>query len=932
MLTSYAPYLVQCCNYGQARVAYHATTFSKDGLALLFSGVSTAAVTITDLWRQRREHHFLKDIQVHEIEPVLDVTWYTLALPRLRHELTSLCASAREVWSWCSRNRHMLALTCVYTCMAAGYFAWTRRPSVPWAPKPKALVDVSTLDKAAYEAPFCAHCSIDLLEALEAPLAGREHAFCHCYVPTTCEFCTHLRAPMVQRQQFRRFTFRIEIEDYWVIISSTEGKRANEKRNQHSNVTNHFEGQQADEYTPRRCALQQLLRFIHASMTTKYYEGWLARPVILATHWRRVDGTSVVGSTTRDSRPNAVQEACDTQGGVAPTRVVVATSHPVDVPPTSPSEIREMERVVGLTPKGMEVRQAVDSQAIRVAPLLGNPVIYARNHALTAAAAVAPRMRQKNEKFRPTKELQDRMARYRNAALKHVFTAEAIKHAYTQMPLMETLKDSKLTEEQFLAKYEEVLFDSELPGRELFVKTEVTAKGEKPPRLIINEGLLRSVLNTVVCWIHQRIYFDHVLAMNIKHESKDQFADRLSGWFSSFPAGRGVGVEVDQTKFDLHQDYEVSRDGEKGLLQDEMEILEKIARHLPNGTFSASPIFRKVLEEYAAKETKLKYRPKKLDAKFKVMVQYMRWSGFDLTSGGNHYNELKATLCAFTKNPEKFWHIKPVTQPPSGGKVPPPDKDLVFTGLDGQPLLMKLGVEGDDVGGQTDRRVMDWMVEVDETYKDDNGQEQTRKKPKHEVEVNFALMGLDAKLKFIDGVRRKRLEFCGVHFLVDKNGNTKRGKWVPDVLRGLITSGASVTQAEDPITATVMRFMAKALLYARRCPPIATYYKSIAEAWVERAKIIQDAVHDFKDVRYAIGDIAQSVQSLRAAYDDEFSAAVSDNEARELLQCSVEAEINGQAYRKLLGGTGSVLPDTTPDEVYDFLPKCMTDRLRATFN
>ncbi len=834
------------------------------------------------------------------------------------------------------------------------------------------------MDDNVYEQPFCWKCSESILSHLTAPISGR-HAECSLHVPTCCDLC----ATDGETTLYRRMTVSIPWKTFWVLVSSSESKAAVKTRNQHINMCVHLEGRSHEDYGPREAAMHMFLpkiaaaqktrlggktnintrlhwrvfamvclivwcrwpdRFLNPSTATQVIVaiylliitavtlgfGLGAKGAMMASPWRIVAGTESVtavktneaGAPKEDvgptSRASVEQERSNANGSTVATRVVVDGDlvevskgrTPVLRPP---SEVREMPTVLGKTAAGADIRENPEKRVDRVAPLIGNAVVYDNKDDCTLAHAVKPRLQMADEHYNPSEVMRKKSKAFLNAAKRHLFTPEAIERAALKMPIVEELMKKKVSVDKFTELWNEAI-STEARERSMQLKLEATMKPEKPARIIIDEGLLRAVINSVACFVFEEVWFDFTDALSIKHESKMDAAERITDWFSKFP-GNAVTVEVDQTRFEKHQTYDDAGD-DKGLLEDEYELLKHIAHNLPEAMFTNLPAFKNILEEYK-RDVPIKAKTKKGATPYKIFLAYMRWSGFKLTSAGNFYNEFKATLCCFVQNPEKiFKSLEHRERTSCGLKVNPSDRELTFTGLDGKPLVFKPITEGDDFAGQTDRRVLEWRDSPEE-------------EPGAWVLRGYKELGLAAKLKFVDGKANRRLEVVGLHIPISF-GKSRPGVYVPDVLRGLTTSGVSTTTCIDKGLAIALRFWAKAIMMGRRCPPMAAYYAALAEEWSSgQAKV---CIYD-KDIAFAVGEnVEQSVASLKRMYEDECAQAVTSAQATHLLAVSCEADVSSEEYARFMAGASTVRRDTDPDTVYAFLPHVFVEKLRASFS
>lgn len=607
------------------------------------------------------------------------------------------------------------------------------------------------------------------------------------------------------------------------------------------------------------------------------------------------------------------QEAEVKELGAVPTRVAVNYKledlQQIGKPPRfvrPAAESRELLKMEWSPKWGLyEVRGTMERTAYRVGPILGAACVYNNKDVITRTAAAAARLIVKDWVYKPSDELRQRLKVYSESAKRCLFTKNNVERALRKTPMWEALGNAKLNQDRFLELVEDMAMSHDLEFIKAELKFEVTAKPGKAPRIIMNEGLRRTVANVLVVSVFESIVFDHFHRCSIKHQGKDDMADRVSHWFSQAPNGRKMcGVEVDQTAFDIHERAFQRSDGTglDGLCADEVDIFEHIYTLIGRVRLPNPDVTEGVIEEMRKGKTNVEFQAKgeARRARWKaILLFWLRKSGWRGTSGFNFWKEKQATLCVMTKNPQKIFTSGPLDS-----------FDFVFTGLDGKPMFLKPILEGDDFAGHAERRIMEFKTQIEEGY---------------------TSLGLEAKLKFVVGTAEKpaRLEFVGLHFLMI-DGLTVPRLWVPDVFRGLVTSGVSVTSSPDVAGTVCGAFWMRAVMCAGRCDPMGAYYAALAGEWAARAGVPTSITGH--DVEALFKTPTINTDTLAEMYNYRFTnPALTTRHQLDLLKASLECDITAHEMAVWASAAHTVTVETEAADVYPMLPQGIRTKLLASF-
>jgi len=584
-------------------------------------------------------------------------------------------------------------------------------------------------------------------------------------------------------------------------------------------------------------------------------------------------------------------------------------------------EFSQLEKITWSPTWGAsETRILHDGKVMQVAPLVGNAVIYDNDDLSTAIAALPLRLipsKLPDFDSEAYHRLQHFVQVFKN---KHIHQGTVVR-SINELGIAEYLGGKRGPDEvrRYLTELAEKCEIKE--AIDVITKLEVTAKPGKPPRLVFNEGAWRQVVALLVIAIFEHILFSERVCgpVSIKHKTRNQFCEEISKTMSNPPSAGGkprevVGIEVDQTRFDSNETVRNVIDHSKakrvGILLKELEIIDAIVSYIPRCLFEEDMGLKQVRKQEDSGKSVIKLRGKRTldglkdDTTYKLVINWLyRTSGNRRTSSGNFLEEIGSTLCTHTLNPWRLWEVDDVRK-----------FDFIFIGRDGADLYFRFWAEGDDFAGQLDARAKAWQAEVI---------------------ADYARLGLDVKLVYVEGTRKdpKRIEFCGIHFLC-VNGRTVKGVYIPDVVRTLIVSGASVAKGEpvDKLTSIVSAFYMRAISTAR-FPAAAMYYEKLADSWLAKLQDVASSVElTGYDVKLISGQDKITFAGLKDILRDAYNEVpVSKDNLSRLVSASVGGNITPTMIGKWEAGACSVTPDMSAEEVYKFLPAPVVAKLRASF-
>lgn len=612
-------------------------------------------------------------------------------------------------------------------------------------------------------------------------------------------------------------------------------------------------------------------------------------------------------------------------GTVPDTSAIAFGAATFPVPP--PSVVCGMTAVEPSAPAG--VMKAPEVVVPTTGPMYGNPVIYDHKHSPNRVHAASIRMDVKCH-YNPSDAMKKRLASYDSVMMRRVFSFANIRKSIQNLPFFAELGNAKLTTDKFLEIFNAL--DVVLPKRYANIKLEATAKPSKPARLVYDEGLPRTVINTVVAHVFEDIYFApcHFGRASIKYKPRAEAIQSIVEECSiDCPAACGF-LEVDQTGFEYHQTTEKAENGElEGLLVSELNILERIFICLTEMHVNKSS-YALILKEMAdaVVVAKGKPDPKQEDANLKDPFardvrtdKFFRTSGHKLTSGGNHYQETKCTTCVFMDDPGDWlnkWlnhcgrhpNLKALAQ-----DQPIPLRAISSNG--GLPTVrgkvpFRPWMEGDDA-----------MVRTSHKFCTEDC--------RRAAQELYAELGLNAKIKTVTGgsgrnAKAERAEFVGEHFMI-RNGRMHKGRHCADVKRAFTTCCANST--DTPKDQLAGKYYSKALTLT------AVPFAAQAMAAIARWHAENNGTAGYA-VNWHGKDDTASYASLRDAFEEaiQVSETRTSRDIAELLSVSLEEKVSHEDIAKASSVFCSDLvtgPDYDVTSLRDALPLPLRKALEASF-
>lgn len=554
---------------------------------------------------------------------------------------------------------------------------------------------------------------------------------------------------------------------------------------------------------------------------------------------------------------------------------------------------------------GQEVRGNPSVGAYVIGPTWGLGSLFDTKSVFNMMHATEKRCANKFQ-FNPSPEMRLRLQKCTSIICGQWFSVKNIEMARKSFLDLFELCPTKLNYERFEETINDLCFQYGFDKPEAFLKTEVTNKSDKAPRIIINEGLHRCICNLFVMYVIEFVVFKVTGKSNIKHIAKRQFCDNVTLKNSEVVTVKGRDgycrpietsfVEIDQSSFDMSETY---KDGE-GLLTIELAIIEKVVSFIGDGKSQQDDRFSekfRVLWDERKVDSKFCFRNRAHNIKVSVDVRRrVRHSGDRGTTVLNYVVECVSTLCSIFQEPEKILDVNNLFEMHGStrvidreGKYTFPYKNHVehptqFTV--GRAMLyswLRFWFEGDDGLLRVDRRL--------ERFKE-------------EIIANYNSLGLDCKLFFWDGVREPhRAEFCGVHFLV-RNGCTVKYGYCPDIARAFVKHSFSTSEQcsteKGKAAIAYASYMSRAVDFAGRVPFVAKIFYDIASSW--KIRNADEVIEDEGVVKELI---------LRHSLD---LTKETRNDFREI---STKLEANYLEYKKYNDGTGRKKQPKKETEVID---------------
>lgn len=565
-------------------------------------------------------------------------------------------------------------------------------------------------------------------------------------------------------------------------------------------------------------------------------------------------------------------------------------------------------------------------------PPYGNPVVYDHRHSPNRIQAAGVRMATKCT-FDPSAEMKSRLDAYDVVMLRRVFSKARIVSTVSKLPFFAELGNAKLTPDKFLSVFDAL--ETELPERYANIKLEATAKPAKVARLVYDEGLPRTVINTVVAHVFEEIYFSSECfgRASIKHVPREEAIDSIVKECSSDPPRGHTGgfIEVDQTGFEYHQTIseDVPSGTLKGLMVTEMVILTRIFECISDMHINRRS-YAQVLNEMAAACVVAKGKPDQnhehasvrdpFSTKIKTR-HFFRTSGHRLTSAANHFQEMRATVCVHLKDPGEWLNQwlgycgRNFNNSATLGNGAVPLTSLVTeSGLScvlGK-VFFRPWMEGDDAAVRVSGKMCTPQA-------------------RDEAAAKYAELGLDAKVKSLTGgsgkdAKFERLEFVGEHIMVLR-GKTLVGRHCADVKRAFTTCSANASST--PVDQLASKYYSKALTLT------GIPFAAQAMAAIARYHAEQHGTADYSD-GWQGSSTAASYASLKQRFDEKIAASSirPTREVADMLACSLEAKVTA---KDICNADATFTDDlcTGPDHdvrsLRDSLPLSLAKSLQATF-
>jgi len=615
----------------------------------------------------------------------------------------------------------------------------------------------------------------------------------------------------------------------------------------------------------------------------------------------------------------SLAEALCAEKGHIPSREVTRLDHEgMDVlgrkAPFIP--MNETERLSRSKIAGPQIANVVSNDeetGMKVGPLVGNPTLYASKPALNRADAAKNRMiTPPDVKFEPSPEMKERRRLYLRYLKKEIFTKDAIQAAVGEMGAFRDFASKKLSPDVVDRFVEEVLgVDYKAPERTAMVKREVTAKPEKHPRIVQDEGNERLVINAMAVAVYEHIFYakSNFKSTSIKGVPRAEAIEEVCELFRTpFPEGT-VAMECDQTKYEYHQTLDSKG---VGLLDWEHAILTHIYRRLSSCVNATGVRFKTLMNEFF-RPIRLKSKTKKHAPKdpnfWTIAIDHMvRSSGGRSTSSWNGGNQLGNTLACIFKRPDQ---VMEDLRGKKFGQLSKPHETLFEVGSNGKgrKSRVRLKVEGDDLVG----KFSEWL-----------------RAHQAEIEANYRSLGLEAKLKFVSGSSSspERAEFIGEHFCLINGVMPTRHHHCPDVARNMICSGVSATNRQEHAVAAAA-CMSKAVSFASSVPSIAWYFRRLSDDHADMAGARQIA-YDERDALHRFGVASVPLGKLHEMFRDGIKNCPAHIE-RTLMSTSLEEEVTPEEFARWTGYVGSVQWDTDANDVVSNMPRALAKRCWASY-
>lgn len=576
-----------------------------------------------------------------------------------------------------------------------------------------------------------------------------------------------------------------------------------------------------------------------------------------------------------------------------------------------------------------DVKYILKDYVRRVGPLLSNTVVWETKDYVTKTIAAAYRcitpgswevalMDPEDEPANAEKRaLQKRINRFFAGARRVVFTEHAINKWVLRCPLIEELR-GKYTMESMLQCIDHMRAELYMRPATANLKMEVTTKGGKSPRIVIDCGAERTIVETIVAWVFDHVLFDYLGKASIKGKDRTTCLDQITtecSWPLKFPT---CLIELDQTGFDAHNrcwaklNAPPGEDSCDGVFPQMINLYHLVACAIPRTCNELWANFSVIEGQDRAGRAYLKFKGEDKKQSWTALLKelYML-SGRKITSSGNFLSELCILLTSYTSDPERIFEV--------GGLD---TFNWMFRCADGKQRFFRCWLEGDDALARADA----WFA-------------------RPEVKARFLQackwMGFEAKLVVVTGTRElpARAEFVGAHFLCI-NGTTYPKFWVPDIARGVVSVGAYCLDPNclDPAVQCqqiAVSMASRAVGFAGRCEPASNYIMALASEWARcasdidagvSAKVVTGGYH--AESRGIDGMGFDQLKAMHAEGNTKYAFTYAQQTS--LAAASLQGQVTPQEFSRWLANSSSFTVDSEPLDVLESLPSALAASFVST--
>lgn len=846
------------------------------------------------------------------------------------------------------------------------------------------------LDEHRYRVNLCPTCQPERFKHMTTPAAGGFS--CKASFLKRCPDCSSRPEGGVLAGELVELEIFLPRKVYLNFSHMRWNKEGYPKRNVHIGFSALLEHESLDA---RHDAYLHMMPHVTRLQNTRAYEmpylvrvfcparlfTWFARPhfptrACWATRWKEVAGDEEVleDGSSNDSDLAAVfrisertEQQIDEVGGL-PGRVCATSSGAVTGLGLSGRTPRPTVGDTGrppddaLLPRSTDGKHAVDvdQTAERIAPVLGNAVLFASKGSsgeANALNAMAERIKDQHAtvrkfKYGPSANQKRTAVECCKRICDRWFTKARIQSWMQELGQLQDFLQGKLSEADVRSMVDEMLAGVEVEDRvEAMVKKEVTAKASKPPRLVMDRGLKRFLLCSFASKLVEHGLSELDVECNIKHAPKDQRMDKLTadmsyerlweedGHLVGFDKDSTLLVENDFSTYEYTQALEFGSDelgrrcswNVKGMDEEDMGLLF-IERYLIKHVCDQMGMVLNELYPLSNNailpddvRVELKPKTKRDPASFYTpnwrLALYLRirCSGDNQTSWGNRVNQFVPwSIAVLGRKAPVFWHrlIDICTGAADAKKA----STWVFPLESGKKVYWRPIGEGDDHLTQ-----LNSGETIGTSWEDTPSLQRVAK-----VLEDF---GLTHNLVLV--TEGGRAEFCGCHF-IGKRGCLTKGAWVPDMARGLSTSSFATSDAlgrASPATCkrTSLAFLSKAVMYKGRCDPQFRYYMDLSAEWEARAAGADDDVAvklDWGLASFMGRELNEYVtcKEVRQLADSILGPSLSSEVQVQLAEASLGGRISSAEWAKW--NSMSVQIDDDPMVVLSALPAVLVQALR----